>query len=178
MQQLKPPQRLASGQTAVAEAEVKPQEGDAASDSGTACSSIPGDTVGSETDAEDPVLRQRRLAPKTPIEGNPQRGPSSKYNKEWEVGNFGLFFGNWGLRGTLGDKEQTRRRAIQDRQILRNPGQVVMSVEASRQLEPLLQQPPPEEGYPSQAGVRSRGTHEYFCGSRQRRIGLSGCLPQ
>ena len=79
---------------------------------------------------------QQRLAPQTPVEGTPQRGPSSKYNKEWEVGNFGLFLGNWGMRATLGGpQEQKNRRDTQDRQILKCPAMVLVIVEASKKIE-------------------------------------------
>ena len=63
--------------------------------------SIAGDTVDSETDGdadERASSRQQRLAPKTPVQGNPERSPSSKYNSQPEVGNFGMLLGNRGLR--------------------------------------------------------------------------------
>jgi len=131
--------------------------------------SIAGDTVDSEADGDaddaevSAALRQRRLAPREPLQTNRERNPSSKYNSEPEVGNFGLFSGNWGLRGTVGGKDAQRlRREIQDRQILRNPGQVVVVVEASRQLEELLQRPPVEGDSEPQSRLQARSTHEYF----------------
>ena len=59
-------------------------------DSDSACSSIPGDTVSEADDDadENEFERQQRLGPKTPIQGNPKRGPSSWKNREPEVGNF------------------------------------------------------------------------------------------
>ena len=90
-------------------------------ESETASQSIAGDTLASASDAENSTMasaadaafvRQQRLAPQTPVEGTPQRGPSSKHNEEWEVGNFGLFLGNWGTRGE------------RESQILKSPAKV------------------------------------------------------
>ena len=67
------------------------------SDSGTDSNahSIAGDIVDSEAgDTDDPAVaalrRLEKSAPKNPIQGQPQRGLSSKRNNEPEVGNFGL----------------------------------------------------------------------------------------
>ena len=68
---------------------------------------------------------QHRLAPQTPVEGTPQRGPSSKHNQEWEVGNFGILRCTWGTRGTVGGEKVTReRRERMIRQILKSPAKV------------------------------------------------------
>ncbi len=144
----------------------KTPDADDASDS--AGHSIAGDTVDSETDgdADDTAVaalcRQQRLAPKAPVQGNPERNRSAKNNSEPEVGNFGLFFGNWGVRGTVsGRSAQRLRRETQDRQILKSPGQVVVVVEASRELEGLLRLPS-VEGDPGQEGLQGRSTSEHF----------------
>ena len=52
--------------------------------------------------------RRQREAPHATVcgEANRSRGPNSNLNKEPEVGNFGLFFGNWGSNVYL----VTRRR--------------------------------------------------------------------
>ena len=162
-----------SSQTAVAGSSSEPAEDDEApedetdTDSDTAGQSIAGDTVASASDADGNAedianLRQERLAPKTPIEGTPQRGRSSARNKYWEVGNFGLFFGNWGMRGTvLGPGEQNKRRDTQDRQILKCPAMVLVLVEASRKIEDLLRQPP-KPGSAVAVGLDRRSTHEHF----------------
>ena len=74
--------------------------------------SVVGDTA-SDTDAVGfeagdsavaAARRQQRRAPVAPVHGvaPPREHRPGKHNKEPEVGNFGLFFGNWGLRGTLG----------------------------------------------------------------------------
>ena len=69
------------------------------------------------------------------------------------MGNFGLFCGNWGQRGTLGgDARKRQRKKIHDRQILRSPAQVVVLCEATAEVEELLKQPP-VEGIPGQKGL-------------------------
>ena len=106
--------------------------------------------MGSEAgDTDDPAVaalrRQEKSAPKNPKQGQPQRGSSAKHNKDKELGNFGLYFGNWGTRGTVGGKEEQRKMIIrQDRQILRNPGHVVVLAEATERVEDLLRQPAEE----------------------------------
>ena len=132
-------------------------------DSDSVCHSVAGDTAGSEPDDStgEPKADDRYCWPKTPVQGNPERGPSSKYNNEPEVGNMGLMCGNWGTRSTLGGpRTQRRRREIQDRQILRSPGQVLVVVESSRELEALLKQPPVEGSY--EKGLEGRSTHEHW----------------
>ena len=115
-----PPPGLESWQEPPAE---RPHQGETPSPdeweiaSETASQSIAGDTLASASDAENSAtdaafVRQQRLAPQTPVEGTPQRGPSSKHNQEWEVGNFGMFLGNWGTRGE------------RESQILKSPAKV------------------------------------------------------
>ena len=128
--------------------------------------SIAGDTASEAgDDATDPAVaaqeREQRRAPKA-LHRNGERGHSAKHNSEPEVGNFGLFCGNWGTRATVaGKEEQQRRRAIQDRQILKSCGQVVVVAEASKELEQLLLQPP-VEGVPDRPGLEGRSTAEHF----------------
>ena len=89
-------------------------KGDVWTDPSGVGGSVAGDTVVTGDDLEDFAEKQRRLAPRAMIQG--VRKPSSRWNSEPEVGNFGLFFGNWGLRPTLGDQaKQKRRRDNQDR---------------------------------------------------------------
>ena len=139
-----------------------------------------GDTA-SETDgdADDTAVaalkRQQRRAPKAPVHGNPALHRSAKRNSEPEVGNFGLFFGNWGMRGTVGGTGAQRlRREIQDRQILKSPGQVVIVAEATGQLEESLRQPL-VEGSPDQGGLQGEKHKRTLCGARRRAIGSSDC---
>ena len=96
-------------------------------ESETASQSIAGDTLASASDAENSTMasatdaafvRQQRLAPQTPVEGTPQRGPSSKHNQEWEVGNFGLFLGNWGTRGERERREQVLKSPAKEQVLI------------------------------------------------------------
>ena len=129
--------------------------------------SIPGDTASEAgEDAEDTAvaetLRQQRRAPMTPNHTNQERPPSSTNNKEKEVGNFGLYFGNWGERGFVEKGEVARiRRQKHDRQILKSLGQVVILAEAGLAIEDMLKQPP-VEGHSGSGSLEARSTKEHF----------------
>jgi hypothetical protein len=74
------------------------------------------------------------------------------------VGNFGLFFGNWGQRG----KNSTQKKIeAMDRQIQKNPGSVVVLAETTKAVEELLGLPP-EEGDDGEPGLRGRSTREHY----------------
>ena len=140
--------------------------------------SIAGDSVCSDADsgAEEPVVaaaaRNQKRAPKILAIGDPARHRHSKRNAEPEVGNFGLFFGNWGTRATTASKAiSKRRRDVADRQILKCPGQVGIVAEATQQLEDLLQRPA-VPGITGKPGVEGRNTFEYYVvrGSEEKAI--------
>ena len=133
-------------------------------------SSVGGDTVCTDADsgASDSAVagasesavaastRHRHRAPKELVQGVPEPCRPSKFNSEPEVGNFGLFFGNWGTRGTnAGKPAQKKRRDNQDKQILKSPAQVVIIAEASAELEELLTETA-VAGNPEKEGVASR----------------------
>ena len=131
-------------------------------DSGSYCPSMAGDTVGSSDGDEDETAsaRQRRLAPRIPVQENVQRGKSSIRNQEKEVGNIGIFVGNWGTRGSVGRRRDVRRRReYHDRQILKNPGHLVVLAEASAELEEMMRLPA-VAGSPGATGVAGRPTYE------------------
>ena len=152
------------------------QVADVHDESGSACPSVAGDTVadssGAEIDEDETAVaarRQQRVAPKTPAQGNPNTGrrESSRHNNEPEVGSFGLFFGNWGQRATLGgDARKKARRITQDRQILKSPAQVIVLCEASAGVEEMLRQPP-EDGNPEQEGLDGEKLARALCGARR-----------
>ena len=78
------------------------------------------------------------------------------------MGNFGLFFGNWGTRATLGNKAHKKlRQETQDRQIMKCPGQVIVLCEATSEVEELLRLEA-VEGDPEQSGLEKRHTHEHY----------------
>ena len=96
------------------------------------------------------------------VDPNRSRGESAWRNKDVEVGNMGLFVGNWGMRGTLADKKQKRlRQETHDRQILKCPGQVIVLCEATAVVEELLQQPA-VAGTPGAKGLEGRNTFEHW----------------
>ena len=150
-----------------------PVPSDAEDDPESIASSIAGDTVasssGAETDAEpteERVLfrRVKVAAPTVRAQGDPNRsrGGSSWRNEEPEVGNFGLFSGNWGIRGTLADEKQKQlRRDTHDRQILKSPAQVIVLCEATAAVEALLQKPA-VAGTPGAKGLEGRNTFEHW----------------
>ena len=114
---------------------------------GSSVASIAGETIGDTTEAEGDesetavaAKRANRVAPKSPHQGDPaQPRQHSKWNAEPEVGNFGLFFGNWGTRATIaGNSAKRNRQQRQDHQILRSPGQVIVLAEATKAMEDLL----------------------------------------
>ena len=138
---------------------------DSDSDTDSASHSIAGDTVYDSSDAEgehDPTAvaarRQERVLPEAPVQGIPNnpRLAHASHNSEPEVGNFALYWGNWGLRGTLGDGQRAMRREVMDGQILNNPGQVVVIAEASTQVEAMLQ----SAAVAGDLVVTHEGTHE------------------
>ena len=115
--------------------------------------SIAGDTVadsGSDADTTAVAAKyQLRVTPREPQQGNPSsRGKHARHNDDWEVGDFGLFFGNWGTRGSVANTHAKRvRQETHDRQIMRCPGQGIVLCEATPFVEELLRQPP-QEGIP------------------------------
>ena len=61
--------------------------------------------IASETDCElTTAVAVERTLPLAPIHGTREPRPSHRRNSEFEVGNFGLFFGNWGMRGSVATK--------------------------------------------------------------------------
>ena len=84
------------------------------------------------------------------------RPPSSSWNKEWEVGNTGVFFGNWGTRATVSNGHVKKlRQQIHDKQILKAPGNVVGLCEATESVKLMMEEPPNEDEIPTH---RSGGT--------------------
>ena len=96
---------------------------------------------------------QHRLAPQTPVEGTPQRGPSSKHNQEWDL-DFGMFLGYWGTRGTREIRERM------ERQILKSPAMMQVVIEATAGIEELLRRPPVAGS--AVAGLDGRSTYEHW----------------
>jgi len=105
---------------------------------------IPGDSVvqsGVQSEVDDPDVAGVHLS-KEPTQ--PQHGRSWNRNTDPERGNFGLHFGNWGIRGKGRDNVTRTRTRISDRQLSKSPAQVVVVVEATLEVEELLKHPPKE----------------------------------
>ena len=108
--------------------------------------------------------RLQTLQPNNPIQGtSPQsRSTSSLLNKEPEVGNIGIYGGNWGLRLLkLKDKNQRARCYAMDEQTLKNQANVLMLAEAREEVETLLKSGP-IAGASSGTKLEQRSTHQYF----------------
>ena len=136
-------------------------------DLSSGCGSIIVDDSETEDSAVAVDLSWAHRAPKNPAHGVRQHRPSPN-NECWDVGNFGLYVGNWGLRGSLKSKESAKKRAaIHDRQIMGNPGQVLVLAEASATVEELLKLP----NAPGD-GVAGRPTCEHFVVRTNEESGL------
>ena len=133
--------------------------------------SIAGDTVvGSEVsdcDGDETEIRdgqpEQRGEPEMQTSLNYERHESAPCNRQWEVGNFGLYLGNWGERGCKNIKKskQQERTEASDRQIRKNPGMVVVLVEATKEIQDLLEKPAEEADDPMGEGLAGRSTNQY-----------------
>ena len=118
--------------------------------------------------------RDMRYGPQNQVQGEDPRTHkrSARFNDVNEVGNFGLFFGNWGMRGTVASSnDQKRQRAIHDRQILKCPGQVIILCEASDEVAKMLAKAPDEaseepqsrtDDWQASEQLDKRVTHQHF----------------
>ena len=78
------------------------------------------------------------------------------------MGNFGIFWGNWGDLATLGGPAaQQRRRETQHLQILRNPAAVTVLAEASEETEE-AQRDARSRGDPGVKGLRGRDEYDHY----------------
>ena len=100
--------------------------------------SIAGDSLASS--GVDSAAELERVQPRRKSVAERIPGRSSKWNNEKEVGNMGIFFGNWGLRGTTNDAQKIMRRIVHDRQVQKNPGVVVILCEATPEVERVLEE--------------------------------------
>ncbi len=89
-----------------------------------------------------------------------ERAPNGTMSRRWAISD--CFFGNWGLRGTVGSKSsQKARRDTQDRQIQRSPAQVVVLAEAATEIEELLKEPR-SHGNQELEGLERRDSAEHW----------------
>jgi hypothetical protein len=135
--------------------------------------SVPGDSIAENSGPEEDG---QPTAARTAVAGRPKRDPTpamtfagdqmqrrhATSNSEPEVGNFGLFFGNWGQRAVIATGRRREVQLVQDRQIERCPAQVVCLAEASREVEQILtdDQAP---GDAEATGLDTRTKFKHFC---------------
>ena len=106
-------------------------------------SSVPGDSEASDTDLSSderswaPVRRGRKPCQVPAIDGEPEfTGPrSTHWNNRPQVGNCGIFFGNWGQRNR---QMQGGVQGNIDAQIKKNPCTIIGLTECEAETEQLL----------------------------------------
>ena len=133
--------------------------------------SIAGDTVASDTDPDqDPAASEARQkarnTPSNQFEGNPpedrSRGASSEWNNEPEVGNLGIFCGNWGTTSANKKKSvKIRRRENQEKQLTKSPAHVLVVLESTPRVADALRQPA-VAGVPNSSKLAGRPTCQYY----------------
>jgi len=140
--------------------------------------SIAGDSIAESQCEDDPTavaaMRQASAAPKTPQQGErgyENHGRPSKtpwiHNEDPNVGNVGIFFGNWGIFGDGGDAAKKARRIIQDRQLMNCPAQLIVLAEATPAVEELLRLPgipgkPHADDHSQPPGLTQRESFEHY----------------
>ena len=148
----------------------EPEGRHAADGEGSDCHSIAGDTAASEAEDETwnshLAKHQQKVAPQIWLHGEPDRsrGESSKWNAEPEVGNIGVYFGNWGQLATNAltkDRDKQARVDTYTRQIQKNPAHILILCETNATVEALLKQPP-YQGDPGAQGLEGRDGHEHY----------------
>ena len=99
--------------------------------------SVAGDSVVDSSDAEGKdktptaaaARHQKKAAPKQQALGGSTQREHGFKNSEPEVGNIGIFFGNWGTRGVVKEGQQALRRKTMDKQLVKNPAHLVLLLE-------------------------------------------------
>ena len=83
-------------------------------------------------------------------------------NRHWEVGNTGIFYGNWGQRQTVA---MGRKRMLHDNidlQVNRNPAMIITLSEATAEVQESLQATA-VAGDPDGTGLEKRPVFQHFC---------------
>ena len=91
-----------------------------------------------------------------------ETNPHAWRNSDHEVGNFGIYLGNWGERGSVNEAGKRRRRQVHDLQLLKCPAAVVVLCETIGAVLELLRSPAVRPTAPDATGLESRPTHEYW----------------
>ena len=154
---------IAADVAPVCDSESVAIDGIASDTESVATDSIAGDTA---SDAEDPAHVPRSRCPMEMTRGRIATHvwhASSIRNNDLEVGNTGVFFGNWGARGSTGQKIE--RRLLHDRQVTKCPAQLVILAEATPECQTLLETPyavaEPDHEHNPQSRVQQRPMREH-----------------
>ena len=131
--------------------------------------SVAGDSVVDSSDAEGndetptaaAARRQKRAAPKEQALGGSIQREHGIINSEPEVGNIGIYLGNWGQRGVVKEGQQAVRRRTMDKQLVKNPGHLVLLLESTPAQEQLLKMTA-VAGEDDAEGLNARPTHEHW----------------
>ena len=78
-------------------------------------------------------------------------------NANWEVGNCGLYCGNWGLRSTLGDAQARGR--VMSKQLQKSPATILIVAEAKKSVADLLLESNRSGGDRNATGLAKKETH-------------------
>jgi hypothetical protein len=104
-----------------------------------------GDTVGPESEADFEqgnvsavAARRTTMAqPKNRVVGDlRRRNEPAERNQRFDVGNFGMFVGNWGERSG----RQKKATVLHDCQIKGSPGEIIVLLEANEAVKDLLEE--------------------------------------
>ena len=123
-------------------------------------------TVGEELrdDAASAAVAEYEAA--VPVVEPARRGPRAVPDAFYEVGDCGVYLGNWGGRGTVQNSEyKIKRRQAHDRQIMKGPAQIIVLLEANTAVADLLRRPP-VQGPPSTAWFGAAPDFSVFCQAR------------
>ena len=91
-----------------------------------------------------------------------ETNPHAYRNNDHEVGNFGIYLGNWGQRSFVNEHAIRRRRQVHDLQILKCPAPVVVLCETTIAVQHLLESPALRPTDPAATGLQGRKTHEHW----------------
>ena len=84
-----------------------------------------------------------------------ETNPHAWRNSDHEVGNFGIYLGNWGERGSVNEAGKRRRRQVHDLQLLKCPAAVVVLCETIGAVLELLRSPAVRPTAPDATGLES-----------------------
>ena len=84
-----------------------------------------------------------------------ETNPHAYINRDYEVGNQGIYLCNWGKRSAANEGAKRRRRQVHDLQILKCPAAVVVLCETIGAVLELLRSPAVRPTAPDATGLES-----------------------